>query len=298
MKPTSLIFLALSVILFVGGFMACGIAKSMAKTQGIKIYDQEINAEGDSVYTYNISDESITKLSLVFADVDVNIIGTAEDSYIELKNFDVNSYKTTLSGSSVTINGTVSFISSMIDMSGGGIQFKGLRYFFLDKPDPDRPKTVNIYISENSGLKSLNVTTEKGTVYCKNLSNPIDYYITTNDSDIVFDKIETISIAELKTTNGNISITTSEIATLSANIENGNLLFEANGAYSANLATYNLMATEGIVTYNGTKSEETPGELKITSPAPKCLIKALVTNGNITVNDGATDESLAISATE
>ena len=43
MKPTSLIFLALSLILLVGGFMVCGVAKSMAKNQGIRIYDQEIN---------------------------------------------------------------------------------------------------------------------------------------------------------------------------------------------------------------------------------------------------------------
>lgn len=53
-----------TVCRWIHGLRNCEI---QAKTQGIKIYDQEINAEGDSVYTYNISDESITKLSLVFA---------------------------------------------------------------------------------------------------------------------------------------------------------------------------------------------------------------------------------------
>lgn len=61
MKPTSLIFLALSLILLVGGFMVCGVAKSMAKNQGIRIYDQEINKDGDSVYTYNIADDTVYK---------------------------------------------------------------------------------------------------------------------------------------------------------------------------------------------------------------------------------------------
>ena len=129
MKPTSLIFLALSLILLVGGFMVCGVAKSMAKNQGIRIYDQEINKDGDSVYTYNIADDTVTKLALKFSGIDVHIRGSESESYIELKNFDANSYSTTLTGSTVTVDGTVGFMSSLIDMSGGGIRFKGLRYF-------------------------------------------------------------------------------------------------------------------------------------------------------------------------
>ncbi len=285
MKPTSLIFLALSVVLLIGGFLTCSIAESMAKSRGISIFDQKINDEGDAVYVYNLSDESITKLSLVFSDVDVTVIGTENESYIEMKNFRVNDYRTTLSGSSVTVDGTVSFFSSLIDMSGGGVQFKGLRYFFLEKPDPDRPRSVTVYIAENSGLKNLSVTSTKGTVTCRDLPNAVDYSVNAVDADIRFDRINTISVAELKTTNGNITVKGSEIATLTASIENGNFSVDADGAYSSDLTTYNLVTAEGIVTYNGVVSKETPSELKITSPAPKCLIKATVTKGNITVTD-------------
>ena len=182
MKPTSLIFLALSLILLVGGFMVCGVAKSMAKNQGIRIYDQEINKDGDSVYTYNIADDTVTKLALKFSGIDVHIRGSESESYIELKNFDANSYSTTLTGSTVTVDGTVGFMSSLIDMSGGGIRFKGLRYFLMEKPSGDQQKSITVCISRNSGLKSLNVTSEKGDVYLSDIAGGIEYSISTTDS--------------------------------------------------------------------------------------------------------------------
>ena len=85
---------------------------------------KEINKDGDSVYTYNIADDTVTKLALKFSGIDVHIRGSESESYIELKNFDANSYSTTLTGSTVTVDGTVGFMSSLIDMSGGGIRFR------------------------------------------------------------------------------------------------------------------------------------------------------------------------------
>lgn len=286
MKPTSLIFLVLSVILLVGGFMTCGIAKSMAAKQGIAIYDQEIDEAGDSVYTYNISDDTISKLALTFSGVDVNIVGTKDKSYVELKNFDVNSYRTSLGSSAVTVDGTVSFFSSMIDMSGGGIQFRGLRYFLLDKPDPKRPKAVNIYISETSELKTLTLSLNKGNVTCKNLSNSLDYYLTVTNGNVTLDSIQTISVAELNVRGGNITVQSSEIATLNAVMDSGNFTVTANGAYSGDLTSYDLKTADGTVNVNTTNVGT---DYKVTSAAQKCLIKVnILTKGNVTVNDGGT----------
>ena len=90
MRPTSMIFLVLSLILIFGGFMTCSIAKSMAASENISIYDQVFDENGDAIYTYNISEQAINKLALTFSDVDVTVVGGASSSYVELKNFDVN----------------------------------------------------------------------------------------------------------------------------------------------------------------------------------------------------------------
>ena len=277
MKPTSLIFLALSLILLVGGFMVCGVAKSMAKNQGIRIYDQEINKDGDSVYTYNIADDTVTKLALKFSGIDVHIRGSESESYIELKNFDANSYSTTLTGSTVTVDGTVGFMSSLIDMSGGGIRFKGLRYFLMEKPSGDRQKSITVCISRNSGLKSLNVTSEKGDVYLSDIAGGIEYSISTTDSDIFLDGIRTTDIENVNS-----------FATLTA--VRGSITVDAStGTVSSDFITYDIKATEGAINYNGTDYE---GELKITSPDEKSKIKAEITKGVVRITDapsGGTD---------
>lgn len=291
MKPTSLIFLALSLILLVGGFMVCGVAKSMAKNQGIRIYDQEINQEGDSVYTYNIANDTVTKLSLKFSDIDVHIYGTENESYVELKNFDANSYSTTLTGSSVSVDGTVGFMSSLVDMSGGGVRFKGLRYFLMKKPSGDRQKSVNVYISGNSGLKSLSVTSENGDVYLSGITGGIEYSVSTTNSDIFLDGIRTPDIenvnsfATLTTVKGNITVKSSSMQLIKMTAEEGNITVDAaSGTVSSDYITYDIKATEGAINYNGTDYE---GELKITSPDEKSKIKADITKGVVRITDAS-----------
>ena len=288
MKPTSLIFLALSLILVFCGFMTCTVAKDMAEKQGIKIYDQEKNDDGDYVYTFNISEETVTKLNINFSDVDINVYGTDKQSYVELKNFDVNSYKTTLSGSSVTVEGDVGFLSSLVNMSGGGLQFKGLRHFILDKPDPERPKTVNVYLSKNAGIKTLNITLSDGNIFCENVSTSVDYFINAANSDVFFDKVNTGSAAIINISNGNASVLTSEIASLSVTIDTGNFTVLSNGAYSQVTTSYNLTAKEGMVKYNGV---EIGTNHTLISPAPEHTITATIGKGNITATDDSNSAS-------
>ncbi len=282
MKPTSLIFLALSLILLFCGFMTCHIAEGMAKNQGVKLYDQEINDEGDYVYTYKISNDSVAKLNVNFSDVNINIYGTDSQSYVELKNFDVNSYKTTVSGESVTIESDFGFLSSLLNISGSGLEFKGLRHFLIDKPDPEKVKTVNIYLSNNSELKSLTVNSLNGNVYCKNAKAPIDYFINASNSNVFFDKVETSTVAVFNISNGNASITTSKIASLSVTIDAGNLELVSNGAYSSVATSYNLSVNEGVIKYN----EDNIGTKHVASSSePEFTITANIGKGNITATD-------------
>lgn len=294
MKPTSLIFLALSLVLLIGGFMVCGIAKSMAKDQGVRIYDQEINSEGDSVYTYNIADDTITKLSLKFSGVDVHIYGTQNESYVELKNFDANSYSTTLTGSSVSVDGTGGLLSSLVDRSSGGITFKGLRYFLMKRPSADRPKSVNVYISNGTGLKTLTVNSVGGDVYLSGITGGIEYNVNTEESDIFLDGIRTPDIenvnsfATLTTVKGNITVKASSMQLIKMTAQEGNITVDStSGAVSSDYISYDITANEAAINYNGNDFE---GELKITSPAEKSKIKADIIKGVIRITDIASGE--------
>ena len=283
MKPTSYIFLVMSLVLFLGGYFTCGIAETMAASSSTPIFDQTFNDEGDAVYTYNLSGEQNTKLSLTFANVDVRVIGTATESYVMLKNFDVNNYTAALSAGTVKIDGTASFLSSLIDMSDGGLKFKGLRYFLLEKPNPERARSVTVYISELSDLTTVSLTLTNGNVTFENLPNSLDYNVSLSGGNVSFTNVYSRSVANLSVTNGDVSIVNSEISGITVNQDKGNFSYTTADSASSELTSYDLRVEQGTVQYNGVAVNS---PYKVTSPAPNSVIRVTMKEGLIRVNDG------------
>ena len=281
MKTTSLIFLAMSLVLLVGGFITCKVAKSMADSKNVKIFDQNFNKNGDTVYNYDLSSSDITKLSLTFHDTDIVFHKTSGKSYIELKNFNVNSYSTKLSGKTVSVDGTADKLSSLIDFSSGGAKFKGLRYFFIDNPDPKRLRSVDIYISDDSLLKTITVTSDGGNVNIDGINGDRDYFVYVNKSDVWLTSIDTSSVAEISVSDGNVDINGSIVGTLAVNVNNGNVTMKSNGHYPTELISYDLNSVSGSVVYN---NNDKGGNYKTTSEIQKSLT-TIQTTGNIFIYD-------------
>ncbi len=285
MKPTSLIFLALAAVLLFSGWFTCSIAESMADAQGISIYEQTRNKKGDIVYVYNLSDQKISKLSLTFSNVDVTIVGSSKSSYVELKNFDAYNYSTTLSGSTVSVDGTVGGLSSLIDMSGGGLRFKGLRYFFSSKPVQGHKKSVTIYLSDTADLKTLNLTLKEGSVTLKNIWNEsLDYNINVSGGSATFDTVVTTSVINARVSAGDISITNSKAATVSANLVGGSLNLDTT-VYSPEFVSYNVKTEKSTLKHND--ADIADGQLKMMTPTEiqQCLIKVDATDAKVTIKD-------------
>ncbi len=283
MKPTSLIFLALAAVLLFSGWFTCSIAESMAEAKGVSIYEQTRNKKGDTVYVYNLSDEKLTKLALNFSNVDVTIVGSAKSSYVELKNFNPYDYSTKLTGGSVTVDGTISGLSSFIDMSDGGLSFKGLRYLFANKPMKGHKKSVTIYISDASNLKTLNLTVKNGDVTLKKIWNDtVDYNVKVTYGNATFEEVVTTSVINANVNTGNITVSNTKAATLNANIVGGSISVDTTN-YSAEFVSYNVKAENGTLTYNG--GEMIESQLKITTPSDiqQCLVKIDATDANVII---------------
>ncbi len=289
MKPTSLIFLALAAVLIFTGWFTCSIASTMADAQGISIYEQSRNKKGDIVYVYNLSDQKLSKLSLNFTDVDVTIVGSAKSSYVELKNFEAYDYSVKLSGGTVTVDGTISGISSFIDMSGGGLRFKGLRYFFADKPLKGHKRSVTIYLSDVSSLKTLNLTLRNGNITLKNIWNEtVDYNITVSEGNATFDQVVTTSIINANVSAGNITVSNTKAKTFNAGIVGGSLNVDTTN-YAAEFLSYNVKTANSTLTYNDTAITE--GQLKIATPSDiqQCLVKIDATDATVVIKDNNTE---------
>ncbi|MBQ4064903.1 MAG: DUF4097 family beta strand repeat protein [Clostridia bacterium] len=284
MKPTSMIFLVLSLILAFGGFMTCSFAKTMAASDGIAIYDQTFDDNGDAVYRYEIDDNVINKLSLTFSDVDVTVVGNASSSYVELKNFDVTGYAVSLTGGNVSVDGTVGLLSSLIDMSNGGLRFRGLRYFLLDKPDPSRERSVTVYISNACEMRALSVSLKNGTVSFQNMDRPLDYSVTLSEANAVFDHVTSTSVAQISAANGDVTVNESKFATVSASMEKGNFIVNGSQSMSYQFTGYDLKINEtGSILFNGADAGQ---QYKVTAPIQEMLYMVTVSGGNIQITDG------------
>ncbi len=297
MKPTSMIFLVLSVILFFGGFMVCRLGVSMAESEQIAIYAQDFDANGDAVYTYALTDDVVQKLVLNFKDVDVTVIGGAASSYVELKNFDVHSYSVSMNSGTVTVNGASGFLSSLIDTSGGGISFKGLRYFFQEKPDPSRPKSVTVYLTDTTTLSGLTANVSKGSFTMRNVNVGIeDCIVNLTEADGEFNRVNTEKLAQITAADCDVRVINSKFVLVDAKVTDGS--FYVNGVESLAFQNtdYDLKIEEsGAIRYNGGY-----GGLayNISAPLPEYAYRISVTNGEIDIKDGGLAADVPLPETE
>ena len=286
MKATSFIFLVLAAILLFGGIVTCSLAETMAKAQNVSIFEQTTDEDGNSVYVYELTDEKLSRLNLNFSEVDVTIIGSAKESYVELKNFNPYDYATTLSGSTVTVDGTVSGLSSIIDLSGGGFRFKGLRYLFTDKIDKNAKRSVTVYISDSCDISSFSLNLEKGNVTFSNIYNKIDYNVYVNSGNVTFNTVSTESVINLDVNSGNITVENTECVTFNANLASCRLSIDLS-QYNYNFITYNVKTENSSVVHNGGLDDDGQFKVTVSTDLQKNMVKVDAIDSEIILYDGA-----------
>ena len=164
MKPTSIIFIIVTIILACAGVLMCISAENMAKDQGIALFKQEHDGNNNYVETYDDIDEaSLKKLVISLKNADINVYGGAEKSRIELINFSDNSYNLTASKTQITLSG-IDGISGLINLDTFKINFSGFRNYQNYLKYRNRQKTVNLYLSDAAEVIFIDIHTEEGNV--------------------------------------------------------------------------------------------------------------------------------------
>ena len=178
MKPTSIIFIIISVLLIVGGIITCSVAKDIAVTDGYTLFS---DTEGGGSYVrHDFLSSSVTKIALTVTDAEINIYGGAEASYIEFFNFRDGLYTLSATGNSITLD-EIPNLTSLLSFQGG-FSFSGMRYFLRFGNMETGPKRVNVYIGADSAMKNITVSGENCTVYADKLGVHCDIQITAEES--------------------------------------------------------------------------------------------------------------------
>ncbi|MGM9643367.1 MAG: hypothetical protein ACI3XI_09180 [Eubacteriales bacterium] len=211
MKPTSVIFLIVSVLLACVGVLLCITASSLATEQGIGLFTQTGDADDNYVTTETFTEEDLRKIVVKASDVSVNVIGGAEESKIELVNFLNNSYSIQSGRSTLHISDNAG-ITGFIDLENFKINFNGFRDYlhyisdFLSGNDK-KEKVINIYLTDEADLVNFNITVGDGDITVSNVSTDCDYRILLDNGVVDIGGVTTGSSIQIESTeSSNIKI--------------------------------------------------------------------------------------------
>lgn len=248
MKKTSIIFLGISLIIIIVGFILKGCGASSASLLGIDLFKQTITEEGNLVEVFEFSSDETNKVNIDISNVDINIIGGAEKSYAEIINLNSLEYSAFDNNRAFTINDDI--VSSLIGRAeGGSFGFNGVRDFLRFEKHNDE-KVINIYVADNSAVKIFDIKIDKGNITVDNIKSECDYVISINNGNFSCKNTTDISLVKTDIKNGNVNLDNVYMSNSEICIENGNV----------NLSTpkttpnfYKVKCEVGTIYYNNDK---------------------------------------------
>lgn len=297
MRPTSVIFLIISILIACLGVMLCLGAVSMADENGEKLFAQVKQEDGNYVITKyfglaegeepdSSSNKNDTKkIELVFENVDVTIKGGSSVNKIEFVNFTdgMFSYKASVGGA-LTVE-DLTGIMKMLSFSTSGINFKGFRNLLFYHEYNQLDRSVVIYLSDDSNVNNISCTVNNGNIKVENISRQCDLALTTSEGDISIDKLSMNSSVTVNAENGSVTVSDSSLYDLT--VEAGKASVDVSGTEIFKSVLIN--AKDGDVSYEhiGLTFDGFDVEMKT-------LDGKLTINGNLSLNpeytyDGAPD---------
>lgn len=190
MKAMSKFFLVVAGILTVAGIIVCLIASGLAKASGILLFPEKI--DGSYVYTIELNNTDITKISLDVTDADINVITGQDNEYIEFINFNENYYSVSTTNKVLTFDEYVD-LASMLAFWDSDFSFKGMRSLIRLGNRVNGEKEINIYISDVRDITVFDFTIANGNISVSDISTETDYKFCMDKGKISMKNISTVS---------------------------------------------------------------------------------------------------------
>lgn len=162
MKPTSIIFLVLSIILIITGYVSCEVATGMAETEGISLYNEETDEDGNRINTMYFNSNEYDRIEVNLTEASV-FLCIGDEEKVVLKNYTEGSISGMESGVSYIISDNASAFE-MITSGSFNFSFMGLRHYWHDRDILSRGKEVYIYTTAETLLNGIDIVLGDGTV--------------------------------------------------------------------------------------------------------------------------------------
>lgn len=205
MKPTSIIYLILSIILIATGYVSMEMAGTLAESEGVSLYSDVTDEDGNRISTMYYNSTEYDRVEINLSDATVYLC-VGDEEKVVFKNYTEGSYTGMESGVSYIISDTMSAID-MITTGNFNLTFSGLRHYWHDRDILSRPKEVYVYTTENTQLNAIDIKIAQGKLTVENYK-------------AAFDVMATV-------TSGNVSLISSEAN--SFNVTGDSTIVEAKG---------------------------------------------------------------------
>ncbi len=304
MKPVSVVFLIISVILIILGILTCSFAMMQARVQGVQLYDTK-NSDGEIENIFDFSSEEIGKIEINVADADVKIICGADNNKIEIRNFSSTGYVCQVENKALVMETGLNILS-LTDLAQGEIRFKGFRYYVneLFGSDVIGRKSVNLYISDTYDIKVIDVKTTNGDITIEGSEFDADITLQVNNGNINASDVRTDSSFDASvTSSGDITLSNVVCAMSDVACESGSVKGDLTADEISVVAekdvklscktdleeyNYDLQANDGKITIMGINLN-TPHKTHNPNFSKRIQIEAK--NGNIDISASKTSEN-------
>ncbi len=181
MKPTSIVFLIIAVLLIVGGMITCSVAKDIALTDNYTLFHE--TEDGSTYIRYDFAAKDISKIELLITDAEITVLGGEEESYIEFINFREGLYTLSTSGKVISMD-EMPDLKSIFSLQSG-FSFAGMRYILRSGTLDLGPKKVIIHLNDETVLKILAVEADNCVLKTESIQYPFDIQLKANESAVL-----------------------------------------------------------------------------------------------------------------
>lgn len=254
MRPASLIFLVIGLLLVITGSVICTRAERLAADDGYSLFDKQEDADGNSIKTYEITkktedDPEVSKIRVRVDGVDVEIRGGEERSYVEIynKNGIFNCY---ISNKVMTISNQFD-IAEIVESSGSDFEFNGVRRYMDFSIFRTKEKKVIIHLCESDPLKQIELDVSNNHVSMNGVQEDIDLIVKASGTDFDLRDIRTASILSIEGKNSRFTCTDLLFAEMNVKGENCDISLNEKGYATLYTFGYTVEATDCMLTVNG-----------------------------------------------
>ncbi len=226
MKPASIIFLVLGVLVVIAGIITCSYAEALAEEEGIDIFNETVDQEGNRVSYLDYDTSELNKIAISVKSGDVTIVGS-DTQRVEMQNYLEGTYFKGAANNTLYVNDTMSIVD-MFKEGGLGLSFNGLRTYIRSFMRSGGDKAVTVYIPSGISLNAISVYIEdsaNSTVTVKGLDTTADLQIEANSGNIVLDNVFSSGIVVIKGDSGSTEIKGGSLNELRYESKDGDISF-------------------------------------------------------------------------